>query len=111
MVCWTKQTERGGIMHIRQEGTAAVPENELEADFRAARDLGKVRVGERGVFLQKFSGVTFLPFGALERVWLRQEISFGTFAHCQQHDNLTLLSCESLHGYNLYEIGFRTLTV
>ena len=60
-------------MRIRQEGTAAVPESELEADFRAARDLGKVRVGERGVFLQKFSGVTFLPFGALERVWLRQE--------------------------------------
>ena len=60
-------------MRIKLEAPAGVSEEALAAEFRAARDLGKVRIGESGVFFTRLSGTAFLPWEAVERVWLRQE--------------------------------------
>ena len=46
---------------------------ELEDDWTRARNIGKVRLGERCLFLTKFSGTHYLPYSRITRVWLRQE--------------------------------------
>ena len=45
----------------------------LEQDYIQSRDLGKVRLGERWLFLRKFSGASYLPYDQIVRAWLRQE--------------------------------------
>lgn len=52
---------------------ALLPAEALEADFSQAREVGKVRLGEQCLFLKKFSGVSYLPYGQILRAWLRQE--------------------------------------
>lgn len=52
---------------------AALPDQALEQDFSQAQNLGKVRLGEQCLFLKKFSGVSYLPYGQIVRAWLRQE--------------------------------------
>lgn len=47
--------------------------SQVEADFARARDLGKVRLGEEHLFLPRFSGTLFYPYGQIVHAWLRQE--------------------------------------
>ena len=51
----------------------SLPDGELEPDWSQARDIGKVRLGERCLYLSKFSGASYLPYEKITRVWLRQE--------------------------------------
>lgn len=50
-----------------------LPVQDLEEDFRQARDVGGVRLGGRCLYLVKLSGVGYLPYQQVERAWLRQE--------------------------------------
>ena len=59
-------------MRWKQEGTPAL-QQELERDYRQARDLGKLRLGERWLFFPKFSGTICLPYEDVAKAWLRQE--------------------------------------
>lgn len=52
---------------------AQLPEELLEREFSQARNIGKVQLGESCLFFKKFSGATYLPYGRILRVWLRQE--------------------------------------
>lgn len=52
---------------------AVLPAEALEQDFSQAQNLGKARLGEQCLFLKKFSGVSYLPYGQIVRAWLRQE--------------------------------------
>ena len=53
--------------------SAVAPFGDLEQEYTQAQDLGKLRLGESLLFFRKFSGVSFLPYGQITRVWLRQE--------------------------------------
>lgn len=54
-------------------GCAALPQEKLRADFDQARNLGRVRLGAHGVYIQRFSGTYTLPYGRILRAWVRQE--------------------------------------
>lgn len=45
----------------------------VKADFDQARSVGKVHLGGNYLFLLKFSGASFLPYGRIIHAWLRQE--------------------------------------
>lgn len=45
----------------------------LEQDLAQARDVGKVRLGERCVYFTRFSSAAYLPYERVARAWLRQE--------------------------------------
>ena len=51
----------------------SLPAAALEADFAQARDTGRVRLGERCLYLPKLTGTAYLPYQQITRVWLRQE--------------------------------------
>lgn len=53
--------------------SASLSPDTLEQEYAQARDVGKVQLGERHLFFRKFSGVSYLPYGQILRVWLRQE--------------------------------------
>lgn len=59
-------------MKFKVEG-GGLPVPELERDYRASRDLGKVRLGARCLYFPKLSGVSCLPYGEIARAYLRQE--------------------------------------
>ncbi len=52
---------------------AVLPAETLEQDYAQAKGMGKVRLGEQCLFLKKFSGASYLPYGQILRAWLRQE--------------------------------------
>ena len=52
---------------------AALSQEALAEDYSKARNLGKIRLGEACIYLQKFSGTAYLPCGFICRAWLRQE--------------------------------------
>ena len=54
-------------------GSTSLPREQLCADFRQARSLGRVRLGEHCVYFQKFSGTFALPYDRILRAWVRQE--------------------------------------
>lgn len=60
-------------MKWTQELGPALPREELEEDFRRARDLGKVRLGERCLYFTRLSGTVCLPYGEVVWAYLRQE--------------------------------------
>ena len=45
----------------------------LEQDYAQAQNMGKVQLGEQCLYLRKFSGTSYLPYGQIVRAWLRQE--------------------------------------
>ena len=52
---------------------AVLPAGTLEQDYAQARNMGKVHLGEECLFLRRFSGTSYLPYGQISRAWLRQE--------------------------------------
>lgn len=54
------------------ERTPLSPE-ELTAEYKNSRNLGKVRLGERHLFFPKFSGTSYLPYEQVAHIWMRQE--------------------------------------
>lgn len=52
---------------------AVLPVEVLEQDYAQARSMGKVHLGDQCVFIRRFSGVAYLPYDRIVRVWLRQE--------------------------------------
>lgn len=49
------------------------PQDHLEADYKTAHNLGKVRFGENWLFFPKFSGTSYLPYDQVVHAWMRQE--------------------------------------
>ena len=45
----------------------------LEQDYAQAQNMGRVHLGEQCLYLRKFSGTSYLPYGRIVRAWLRQE--------------------------------------
>ena len=45
----------------------------LEQDYAQAQNMGKVQLGEQCLYLRKFSGTSYLPYGQIVRAWLGQE--------------------------------------
>ena len=54
-------------------GPTTLTREQLREDFARARNLGRVRLGEHCVYVQKFSGARCLPYGQIRRAWVRQE--------------------------------------
>ena len=54
-------------------GPSPASQVDLEADYKAAQNLGKVRLGAQWLFFPKFSGTSYLPYTDISRIWLRQE--------------------------------------
>lgn len=54
-------------------GPTTLTREQLREDFVRARNLGRARLGEHCVYVQKFSGVRCLPYGQIRRAWVRQE--------------------------------------
>ncbi len=45
----------------------------LEPDYSQAQNFGKIHLGEQCLFLRRFSGISYLPYGQIVKAWLRQE--------------------------------------
>ena len=60
-------------MKYKPEFPVTLTEEELESDLRAARNLGKVHLGEHVIFFSRFAGGTFMPYSEVRNAYLRQE--------------------------------------
>lgn len=60
-------------MKFKLETGGALPQVDLEEEYRQAVDLGRVRAGESCLFYPKFSYVGCLPYGQLRQLYLRKE--------------------------------------
>ena len=54
-------------------GASPASPEELKADYKAARNLGGIRLGNEWLFFPKFSGTSYLPYPDISRFWIRQE--------------------------------------
>jgi len=45
----------------------------LQSEYTAARNLGKVRLGEAHLFFSKFSGTSYLSYSQIRHAWIRIE--------------------------------------
>lgn len=59
-------------MKWKAEGDV-LPDEILQRDFAQARCAGKVYLGERCLYLKRFSGAGYLPYHQILQAWLRQE--------------------------------------
>ena len=60
-------------MKYKPEFPVLYTEAELEQDLNNAKPLGKVRLGELGMFFSRFAGGSFMPYSQAEHAYLRQE--------------------------------------
>ena len=60
-------------MKYKPEFPVSFSEEQLQADLLTAQKVGKVRLGELGLFISRFSGSTVLPYSEVKHAYLRQE--------------------------------------
>ena len=60
-------------MKYKPEFPVSFSDEQLQADLNTAQKLGKVRIGELGLFFSRFSGGTFMPYSEVQHAYLRQE--------------------------------------
>ena len=60
-------------MKYKPEFPVSFSDEQLQADLLAAQKVGKVRLGELGLFISRFSGGTFIPYSEVKHAYLRQE--------------------------------------
>lgn len=52
---------------------AVLSPDAVEQDFLQAKNMDGVYLGERCLYLRRFSGTAYLPYSQILRAWLRQE--------------------------------------
>ena len=60
-------------MKYKPEFPVPFTDEQLEADLKQARNVGKVRLGELALFFSRFAGSTFMPYDQVVHAYLRQE--------------------------------------
>lgn len=65
-------------MKFKAQTQLTLSQEQLEQEYAQARDLERVRLGTCCLFYPRLSGVSYLPYCGLERLYLRQEEASAT---------------------------------